>query len=382
MKLNHTDEINYTKSCIKLLVMTWICIGVILLADTLTIFIDAKYLSTTIFFTGFRSYVLIPGILNIASMAIVHVLSYFLLKKKNYKSQACLYIVGITFICYILARCNSEVNINIIFFIIPIVLSMFYLEKKLLTFSLVTSMIAFTAYTFQVRSEIGMDMTHAMQPIDIEITLVLTAIVFVMGLMIIERAESLHKAAEEANTRRNQDMLTGYLNHSGFYNDLDETFKNADKKGDFALALIDIDNFTLINEEYGRGFGDEVIETMVSSINKSLVNSSKAYRYGGEEFVIMCNGSQDIVINMVDSILRDFRNKTEMKLDVAITASAGICEYDPKKFRGKRDIFAAMDEALYAAKRLGKNQYGVWDETIVRDSFAANIKEEDIEHVM
>ncbi len=372
MKVNHTDDINYNRSCYRLLILTWICIVVVLFSDTLTVFIDAQFLSNTIFSSAFVTYVILPGFLNVLVMAVVNALSYFFLRKKMYVAQACLYIVGITIICYIMARNNLDVSLNMMFFIVPIVLSMFYLDKRLLLFSFIISSIAFAIHLLLMLNKTDSGLVYAMLPINIEISIVIMVIVLVAGMVIIDRSETMLKKAEESAIKKDEDILTGYLNHSGFYNDLDQTFmKFGKEKGEFSLALLDIDNFTHINEEYSYKFGDKVLETIVSSINKSLVNTATAYRYGGEEFVIICKGPEEIVINMVDSILRDFKNKTEMKLDVAVTASAGICGYDPKMFRGKRDLFAALDEALYAAKRLGKNQYVVWNEAVVRDSFAS-----------
>lgn len=376
MKLKHTDDTEYKSSSTKLLLLTWICVIVVLLSDTVTVFIDARFLGNTVFSTAFKTYILAPGLINILIMAVVHILSYFLIRKKRFGAQACVYITGVTLICFVLARSNADMSIAMIFFIIPIVLSLFYLDKKLLVYSLCVSMITFAIHSILIINEKASISNHAMLPINVEVVLVLTVIIFIAGMLIISRSDSLLKKLEESTTKKNEDSLTGYLNHSGFYEDLDVTFKNAvTDESEFSLAIIDIDNFSVINEEYGHEFGDEVIGVMVDSINRSLVNTAKAYRYGGEEFAMICNGHEEIMINMVDSILRDFRNKTEMKLDVVVTASAGICGYVPKLFKGKRDIFAALDEALYAAKRRGKNQFVVWNETVTIDSYAesANI---------
>ena len=386
MRINYSDESNYNKACMRLIFVTWLCIALIAAAETVTIFVDAQYLGSNVLMGNFKAFVFMPAAINILVMAAVHLLSFILLKRKFYITQACIYIIGLTIICLVMARTNQDTNISLLFFIVPVFLALVYLDIRVLVFSLVLSMTAVGLHTVYLLRSTNRELYETFLPVNIETSIVIIAIAFVVGIMIIKRAESLHDAATEVSQKEQEDVLTGYLNHAGFYDDLDETFKNAGReKGDFCLALIDIDNFTVINDEYGHSIGDEIIEIMVDCINKSLVNTAKAYRYGGEEFVIICKGHQEIVINMVDSIIREFKNKTELVTGVLVTASAGICEYDPRHFKGKRDIFAALDEALYVSKRLGKDQYSVWNEALVRDSYISTGKillpEEDIRRV-
>lgn len=375
MKLNNTAEPNYSKFCLRLLITTWIFIIVVLAADSLTVFFEAKFYSQSLFKASFKSYVLIPGAFNLVAMTVVHIASTLLLKRQKYISQAVVYLLGITFICFILARSNQDLSLNLIFFALPIVISIFYFDIKVLTFGFAFTLVGFAIHVMLLINATDKKLNETLLPVNIEATFVIMIIIFVICFQIIKRHEELSEVAEQAEEKQQKDHLTGYLNHSGFYKDLDEVYKNSSReKGEFCLALIDIDNFTVINDEYGHGLGDEVIEVMVDCINKSLVNTASVYRYGGEEFVIICKSQHEIVINMIDSIIREFRNKTEMKIGILVTASAGICEYDPRHFKGKRDMFAAVDEALYAAKRLGKNQYALWNEALVRDSFVSTGK--------
>lgn len=385
MNLKFTDEADYNKFSIKMLMVTWLFIGIIIVVGILTVIIDANLLSTSLFIVGFKNNILLPGLLNVVIMAVIHLLSLRLLKSKMYAVQAFLYMFGLVSICFVLARTNQELNINLIFFIIPIVISFVYFDRKVLLSGLIFSSVALSVHIILMITGDKQMTNNSLFPTNIEAAFVMMIAIYIIGLTVINRQERLLETVQKANEKTQEDKMTGFLNHSGFYDDLDMTFKNAEReKGDFCLAIIDIDNFTIVNNEYGYGLGDEVIEIMGNCINKSIVNTAKAYRYGGEEFVIICKGTQEIVINMVDSILRDFKNKTEMKLELVVTASAGICEYDPVHFTGKRDIFAALDEALYAAKRLGKNQYAVWNDALVRDSFVSTGKlvfREDAEEI-
>lgn len=372
MKLNKTYDPNYTKSCMTMLYVTWTCIVMVTLADTITVLIEAKFISPALFTTGFRSFVLIPGTLNILTMAIIHGVSILLLRSERYVAQSVIYLAGVTIICFILAQSNYEMVIAFVLFSVPVLVGMFYLDTKIQITALVFGLVGFCSHLLILFSRDDAIIGDKLFSPNVETSLIIMAVVFALSIIIIRRYEYLHKHIKEEIERKHEDAFSGFPNHSGFYDDLDMVFKDADKiVGQFSLGLIDIDNFTYINEKYNHAFGDQILEIMVESINKSIVNTSKAYRYGGEEFAIICNAPQEVMLNMVDSILREFKNRTELKLGVKVTASAGVCEYDPDQFSGKRDVFAAVGEALYVAKRLGKDQSAVWNEALVRNSFVS-----------
>lgn len=370
MKLSRAYDPNYIKSCMNLLYITWACIAFVTIADTATVIMESKFMSVVGIATGFRTFVLVPGIINIITMGIVHSLSHYFLKSEKFMAQAILYITGATIMCFVLAQSNQETVIILVLFTIPILLGMLYLDIRVQIFSLVINLIAFSIHIFILFSFQDEMVGNKLFSSNVETAVVLMLVVFGLSIVVIRRYERINGYTEEKIRKSHEDAFSGFPNHSGFYDDLDVVFKDAEREaGEFSLGLIDIDNFTSLNEEHDFDFGNKVLEIMVDSINKSLVNTAKAYRYSGEEFALICIGQQDIMINMVDSILRDFKKKTELKLGKKITASAGVCEYDPEQFRGKSDVFAAVSEALYASKRLGKDRSAVWNEALVRDSF-------------
>lgn len=373
MKLNKAYDPNYTKSCMTLLHVTWACIALVMIADTVAVIIEAQFMSAALFSTGFKLFVLYPGVINILTMAIVHVLSVYLLKKNKFVFQAHIYLLGVTIICFVLAQSNQEMVMVFVFFIIPVVLAMFYLDTRIQISSLIFSLVGFVAHILLVFNKDGAIVEDNLFSSNVETSLVIMMIVFALSIVIIKRHEILHQNTQKEVEKSNIDELSGLPNYVVFYEDLEEVLTDAEENEDkFSLGLIDLDNFMLLNNKYKHDFGNEALKIMVDCINKSLVNTAKAYRYGEEEFVIICNDQELIMINMVDSILREFKRKTEMKLDVKVTASAGICEYEQGQFSGKRDVFAAVGEALYAAKRLGKDQYTVWNNVLVRNSFISS----------
>ncbi|MCK9453698.1 GGDEF domain-containing protein [Sulfurimonas sp.] len=128
----------------------------------------------------------------------------------------------------------------------------------------------------------------------------------------------------------------------------------------YSLAMIDIDHFKKFNDTYGHDTGDEVLK-MVASRLANVGGGGKAYRYGGEEFVLLFPSKDSDESYTHTDILRDaiakspfsVRNKKSSKR-IFINISAGVVQKSSKD----RDPFAVMkraDNALYKAKKAGRN---------------------------
>ena len=122
-----------------------------------------------------------------------------------------------------------------------------------------------------------------------------------------------------------------------------------------------IDFFKKFNDTYGHDTGDEVLK-MVASKLSNVSGGGKAYRYGGEEFVLLfpsvdaatAFGHTDLLRNIISKSAFMVRNKKTTK-KIFINISAGIVENNSKD----KDPFAVMkraDNALYKAKKAGRNQ--------------------------
>lgn len=129
----------------------------------------------------------------------------------------------------------------------------------------------------------------------------------------------------------------------------------------YSLAMCDIDFFKKFNDTYGHDTGDEVLK-MVASKFSEVSGGGKAYRYGGEEFVILfASKDSDESFVHVDALRQSIattpfsvRNKKSTK-KIFINVSAGITQNSQKD----KDPFAVMkraDNALYKAKKAGRNQ--------------------------
>lgn len=142
-------------------------------------------------------------------------------------------------------------------------------------------------------------------------------------------------------------------------------------KGDrrpFVLAVLDLDNFKQINDTHGHQIGDRVLFCAAQWFGKSVRSSDFLARYGGEEFAILLD---DIELSQAEPKFTELLGKIAgsnywYKIDeeqrvVAFTASCGLAESTVDE--SAEDLLRRADEALYVAKRTGKNRVVVAKKT-------------------
>ena len=143
----------------------------------------------------------------------------------------------------------------------------------------------------------------------------------------------------------------------------------------YTLAMVDIDHFKKVNDNYGHDVGDEVLKMLAAHL-LSVEGGGKAYRYGGEEFTIIFPGKDastatvylDALRNKIASKPFIIRNKKRPKEKSAkkstksdnsqklnITVSIGVAE-NQAKYNSTQDIMKSADNALYIAKKKGRNR--------------------------
>ncbi|MDA8129012.1 MAG: diguanylate cyclase [Betaproteobacteria bacterium] len=154
------------------------------------------------------------------------------------------------------------------------------------------------------------------------------------------------------------DSLTGLLNHSSGKNTLDMVMSGVAHEGGFlSVAMMDIDHFKQVNDTYGHPVGDQVIRGLSWLLKQRLRKQDILCRYGGEEFLIgLPHTDGEEAFAMVDRIRQDFAQIRHPYRDshFLATASGGIATF-PLHQTGDALIKAA-DEALYRAKRDGRNR--------------------------
>jgi len=151
------------------------------------------------------------------------------------------------------------------------------------------------------------------------------------------------------------DKLTGLYNRLFFDTQYNYLLNKAKRDNiPLSMIIIDIDNFKKINDTYGHKKGDSILKKVGEVIKHSVRNTDLAFRYGGEEFVVLLpNTSLKDAVSIAKRIKDAIPQN--VKLDnTPVTVSGGIGEYDKKE--DFKEFFKRVDNALYEAKRKGKNQ--------------------------
>ncbi|MBN2794141.1 MAG: GGDEF domain-containing protein [Clostridia bacterium] len=149
------------------------------------------------------------------------------------------------------------------------------------------------------------------------------------------------------------DELTGIFNRRHIIQEIDNKLKD-DVNPPFALIMIDIDDFKVINDRFGHGIGDEVIVGVSKALEHCVRPIDVVGRIGGEEFLIIL---MDTTEEEARSRALSMKNKiSELKWSVdnlQVTVSGGVCGKMPED--ELNDLLERVDRYLYKAKRSGKN---------------------------
>jgi diguanylate cyclase (GGDEF)-like protein len=163
---------------------------------------------------------------------------------------------------------------------------------------------------------------------------------------------------EEVDRRARTDSLTGLYNRMHFGEQLERTLKEADRNGQpVSLVLVDVDHFKKVNDTWGHEAGDAVLKHVARILQEGVRSVDVCVRYGGEEIAMLMAQTDSERALEVAERLRARIAATVVRhagAEIAVTASFGVSTY-PETVTVRDRLFPAADEALYAAKREGRN---------------------------
>ncbi|HXJ21398.1 MAG TPA: GGDEF domain-containing protein [Polyangia bacterium] len=157
-----------------------------------------------------------------------------------------------------------------------------------------------------------------------------------------------------------RDGLTKVFNKKYFTDYLEKEFAFASRHGGpLALIFLDIDHFKKINDTHGHPAGDFVLSELSQLMAGSLRTEDVLARFGGEEFTVLCRGSDQKGALVVAERLRasvEQRKFTFGGKDIPVTISLGVAAVPESGVNDHASFLAAADKALYEAKRTGRNR--------------------------
>jgi diguanylate cyclase (GGDEF)-like protein len=177
----------------------------------------------------------------------------------------------------------------------------------------------------------------------------------------------------ELNHVARRDALTGIGNRFA----LDEAIAGVLDQGDrlrprrFALVLLDIDHFKRFNDEHGHLAGDAALGRLGEILRRATRNEDRAFRYGGEEFLLLLPD-----VDLTAAIAVAERVRAAVGEDSAsgvppFSISGGVALGDPADGRDPQPVLRRADAALYVAKRSGRNR-------IVADELSVAMQRQEI----
>jgi len=171
------------------------------------------------------------------------------------------------------------------------------------------------------------------------------------------------------------DGLTGLLNHRTFMEKLSDEYKRLGRDPrPFSILLVDIDFFKKVNDTYGHPVGDVAL-TRVAGVLRDVVRGSDfVARYGGEEFAVGMVDTDSRGAQQMAERVRHLMEKTTItagKNEFQVTLSIGVASF-PLDSRKAEEIVGLSDEALYHAKRTGRNRVCLYKD--VKDSKTTPVK--------
>jgi diguanylate cyclase (GGDEF)-like protein len=165
--------------------------------------------------------------------------------------------------------------------------------------------------------------------------------------------EKIKKLEEQSNI----DPLTKIYNRRALDHYLQEICEKQNLKQELHLLMLDIDDFKLINDQYGHIVGDKILVFIANLLTKLLRDGDKIFRYGGEEFIIVLNRIEtDACLQISERILEQIRSNNLLYKgnSLQVTASIGTTKFHAGDT--PESIIDRADKALYKAKNSGKNK--------------------------
>jgi len=236
-----------------------------------------------------------------------------------------------------------------------------FLRQKLLPNPIVLAIVAMLGFTFVVWFLRMLSHTGLIEGQDIYSSLslyngIIAGVSLTVSMILLTNERINMKLVEQAT----RDPLTGTLNRRAFIESSSPYLASLQRsKSQLAVCVLDLDHFKSINDRFGHGFGDQVLQEFVEIARIGLREGDLLARYGGEEFVILLpntSGAQAChVMQRLNETLAN-NNIVANGEHLHVTFSAGVCCAQGPIHIELENLLEAADRAMYKAKAAGRNR--------------------------
>ncbi len=205
---------------------------------------------------------------------------------------------------------------------------------------------------FSSRDEFSAIIIERFLAINIALTVLLLYAIGRFDLHYYERERTRNVALlDAAQVAAQTDALTEVYNRRG----IAPILSSIARRGDYSLALVDLDRFKLINDRLGHGAGDVVLANAARTLVRSVGDQGTVARWGGEEFLIVL---PEISLEGADALMETVREDLEAEHGAPesvarVTISVGLAH--APRYSGKEEVLRLADANLYEAKSSGRN---------------------------
>lgn len=180
------------------------------------------------------------------------------------------------------------------------------------------------------------------------------------GRRILDLQSQLLQAQEALRDQATKDPLTGCWNRRVILETLEREAERAEReKRGLSVVMLDVDHFKNVNDTYGHGAGDEALRQVTQRVKDVIRSYDSIGRIGGEEFLIVLPGCDELCALSHAERLRRMIELTPVEVDgqeIRITVSVGATSLQPGQGFTPQLLVRSADAALYMAKRMGRNR--------------------------
>ncbi len=186
--------------------------------------------------------------------------------------------------------------------------------------------------------------------------LAIAVVISVLAALAAAAYVSMKAYSKELEVLSYRDALTNINNNRSYQEHMEELSK---KKLPYGLIFMDLNDFKQVNDTYGHEAGDTLLNIVAKRLQNSIREKDKAFRIGGDEFVVVIHGTHDkqfyegVIERMRHNVARDVTLNNGIILKVSISAGFARCPEDGAKFE---DVVKKADDAMYHNKRAFKAQ--------------------------
>lgn len=178
--------------------------------------------------------------------------------------------------------------------------------------------------------------------------------------LVTELSTKLDKATRELEELKRDDLMKIYTRRE-LFKEYEREFKRTKRHGDvLSVIMIDIDHFKLVNDTHGHLIGDVILYEVAQLVSNKIRESDRVCRYGGEEIMVFLPDTDTIgAYKVAEKIRKAIESNFFSEKQIPITISLGVAEYNAKtapKNEDHKEVIKRADDALYIAKREGRNQ--------------------------